>query len=203
MASEEVWSVNPVFDPTGEFPGGVDQTALESCALLIANTAIPNNMRIAMSSAVSRTGCRLEVRSDSDDSLIAIANIPSSTPMAGTTNTYLPPQTAVVCSVRTNTPGASGRGRLYWPAMGMIINATGRITTPTAGALVADFKTYLTGIRSALATSFPTIGFDLAVRSRTKRETPHAVRLQVGTVPDVQRRRRDNLTEVYASAVFP
>jgi hypothetical protein len=41
------------------------------------------------------------------------------------------------------------------------------------------------------------------VRSRTKRETPHAVRLQVGTVPDVQRRRRDNLTEVYASAVFP
>jgi hypothetical protein len=156
-----------------------------------------------MSGAVSRTGCRLEVRDDADDSLIAIAQVPSSTPMAGNGSVYLPPQTAVVCSIRTNTPGASGRGRLYWPAMGMTINNTGRITAPTPALLSTDFKSYLLGIRSDLAASFTGIGFDLAVRSRTTRTTPHAVRIQVGTVPDVQRRRRDNLIEVYASATFP
>ena len=32
----EVWSINPVFDPTLEFPGGVDQTALDAATDAIA-----------------------------------------------------------------------------------------------------------------------------------------------------------------------
>ena len=34
----EVWSVNPVLDPTGEFPGGVNQANLDSAALTILQT---------------------------------------------------------------------------------------------------------------------------------------------------------------------
>jgi hypothetical protein len=37
FSTEEVWSVNPVFDPTLEFGSTVDQAALDAAALAIAN----------------------------------------------------------------------------------------------------------------------------------------------------------------------
>jgi hypothetical protein len=62
--------------------------------------------------------------------------------------------------------------------------------------------TYLHAIENAMATAFATIGFDLAVRSKTTHTTPHVNRLQVGNVMDTQRRRRDNIVEDYLSAAF-
>jgi predicted fused transcriptional regulator/phosphomethylpyrimidine kinase len=64
-------------------------------------------------------------------------------------------------------------------------------------------RVYLTAMRDALATAFPTIGFNLAVRSKTTKTTPHVVRIQGGDVVDTQRRRRDNLPEAYSSLSFP
>lgn len=202
IGTEEVWSINAVFDPTGEIEGSTNQAALDAAALAIANISIPTNLRTAMSSAVARNGCRLEVRSDSGDDLLAISQAGSTTAQSGTGSVYLPPQTAMVLSLRTNTPGASGRGRLYWPGMGLTLNNLGRITTPAANNFVTDFKTYLQGMESALATAFPTIGFDLAVRSKVTQSTPHVVRIQAGNVPDVQRRRRDTIPESYSSVDF-
>ena len=203
QVNEELWSINPVFDPTGEFPGGVDQVALDAAALAIANRTIPTNLRILMSTSAVRTGARVEVRNDADDSLIAISVQGSAAALAGTGTAALPPQSAVVCSIRTNTAGGSGRGRIYWPAMGQGLGANGRVGNPTTALLVADFKAYLMGIRSDLAAAFPTIGFDLAVRSKTTHTTPHAVRLQVGNVIDTQRRRRDALAESYVQVAIP
>jgi hypothetical protein len=203
FSTEEVWSVNPVFDPTLEFGSTVDQAALDAAALAIANRTIPTNMRAAMSTSSTRVGARVEVRDDVDDHLIGISLQGSTTPLAGTGTLFQAPQTAIVCSIRTNTPGGSGRGRLYWPAGGATVTATGRLSTPGTLAMVTDFKAYLLGIRSDLATAFPTIGFDLAVRSTTTHTTPHAVRVQVGNILDTQRRRRDNLPEAYTAASFP
>jgi len=203
ISGGEVWSVNPVFDPTLEFPGGVDQANLDSAALAIANRSIPSSLQNLMSPSATRTGARVEVRDDVTDALIGISVQGSTTPTAGTSTLKLPPQSALVCSIRTNTPGGSGRGRLYWPAMGATLAATGRLTTPTPSLAASDFKAYLLGIRGDLATAFPTIGFDLAVRSKTTHTTPHAVRLQVGDVIDTQRRRRDALPEAYVQVAFP
>ena len=85
----------------------------------------------------------------------------------------------------------------------MTIDTTTKITTAARDALLTEFKTYLLAIRSALATSFPTIGFDLAVRSGTAKQTPHAVRIQLGDIVDTQRRRRDTLNESYGTVNFP
>lgn len=199
----EVWSVNPVFDPTAEFPGGVNQGQLDAAALLIANRTLPTTMRQTISTAMSRSGARLEVRSDTDDSLIGISIQGSTTPTAGVGSPLMPPQAAVVVSLRTDTPGGSGRGRFYWPAMSAVLSSGARLSGPTPAALLADFKTYLLGIRSDLAASFPTIGFDLAVRSKATHTTPHVTRIQLGDVIDTQRRRRDALPESYAALSFP
>jgi hypothetical protein len=105
-------------------------------------------------------------------------------------------------SLRTDTPGGSGRGRLYWPAAGASVTTSLRLSTPAKETLLTNFTTYLHSLETQFANAFPTIGFDLAVRSKTTRTTPHVNRLQIGDVIDVQRRRRDNLQEAYASGAF-
>jgi len=203
MSGEEVWSVNPVFDPTGEFGTTVNQAQLDAATLAIANRTIPSSLLTLLAPASSMTGARVEVRDDVNDGLLAISSQGRTTPVSGTGAVRLTAQSAVVLSIRTDVPGASGRGRLYWPAMGLTISNNSRINTPAVATIVADFKSYLLGMRSDLAAAFPTIGFDLAVRSKTTKTTPHAVRIQVGTVPDTQRRRRDKLSESYTSVTFP
>lgn len=199
----EVWSINPVYDPSGEIEGDVDQAKLDSAALAIANRSLPTSLATALGTSHSRTGARVEVRADADDSLLGISIQGSPTPSSGTGAVRLPLQSALVVSVRTNTPGGSGRGRLYWPAIGVTLSNAGRVTTPATATFVSDFRSYLNGIRTDLATAFAPIGFDLAIRSKTTHTTPHAVRLQVGDVVDTQRRRRDALAEAYAAVTFP
>lgn len=199
----EVWSVNPVYDPTAEFGSTVNQTQLDAAAQAIANRSVPASLRALMSASAQRTGARVEVRDDADDSLIGISIAGSATPLAGTGTLALPYQSASVLSIRTNTPGGSGRGRIYWPALGATLGGVGRLSTPIPSAALADFKAYLLGIRTDLATAFPTIGFDLAVRSKTTHTTPHAVRIQLGDVIDTQRRRRDAQVENYLTLDFP
>lgn len=203
FSTDEVWSINPVFDPSFEFPGTVNQVALDTATQAIADQALGLNMRSLLSTSATRNGARVEVRDDADDHLIAISQAASATPTAGTGTLVQTPQTAVVVSIRTDTPGGSGRGRLYWPACGASLSTTGRFSAPGNSATVADFKTYFNAIRGILATNFPTIGFDLAVRSKTTHTTPHAVRIQVGNVLDTQRRRRDNLLESYSTLSVP
>lgn len=199
----EVWSVNPVFDPTGEFPGGVDQVALDSAAAAIAALNPPSILLAFMSTLMQVTGCRLEVRDDVSDALIGISVANRTSPIAGSFACILPPQAAIVASLRTNTPGASGRGRLYWPALGAALGNTGRVSATDTASAATGFKTYLGQMRTALATAFPTIGFDTAVRSKTTKTTLYVVRLQVGNVIDTQRRRRDRFPETYSSVTLP
>jgi hypothetical protein len=204
LVNEEVWSVNPVFDPTGEFGTIINQAQLDAAATSIANRSVPTGLRALMSTQGARTGARVEVREDANDGLLGIATATSTTASAGTTGVTSPPQSAVVVSLRTDTPGGSGRGRLYWPALSAPIDATtGRLTTAAQTAFLTDMKAYLVGIRADLAAAFPAGVFDLAVRSKTTHTTPHVTRLQVGNVVDTQRRRRDNLPESYQTATFP
>lgn len=199
----EVWSINPVFDPTGEFPGTVDQANLDTAAAAIAALNPVTAMTASMSTLMQITGARLEVRNDSDDSLIAISQAQRPSALSGTGSPVMPPQCATVFSLRTNTPGASGRGRLYWPQLGQTLGSNGRLTASVCTSLNTAMKTYLLAQRDALAAAFPTIGFNLAVRSRLAKATPHVVRMQVGDVIDTQRRRRDNFPEAYVTTTIP
>lgn len=198
----EVWSINPVFDPTGEFPGGVDQTALDAAANAIAGLTLGAQMLAFMSTALSWTGVRLEVRDDSTDGLIAISNQVKGTAAVGTGTPLRGAGDAIVVSLRTNTPGASGRGRVYWPAIGGSVDSTLRFSSANTAALLTNISAFFVSCEGALATAFPTIGFDLAVRSKRTHTSPHVNKLQCGNVPDSQRRRRDALVEDYNSLAY-
>ena len=199
----ETWSINPVFDPTGEFPGGVDQTALDTACDAIA-ALTPNAFLTGfMSTSLQVTGAKLEVRDDASDALLAISQSVRSSPLSGTTSALRGAQNAIVLSLRTTTPGASGRGRLYWPAVGTAVGTDLRFGVGPVGDFLSGMKTYLNGMRTALAAAFPTIGFDLAVRSKATLSTPHVNKIQAGNVPDTQRRRRDAMIEDYTSLTFP
>lgn len=197
----EVWSINPVFDPTGEFPGW-NQANADAAIVAINALTIPLTLLQCLSTALTVTGSRLEVRDDGNDSLIGISEGARTTAQSGTGTPRLPAQGALVASLRTNTPGASGRGRLYWPAVGASIDTNLRLSSPTTAAFAADMKTYLNNIAGALAASFTSIGFNLAVRSRATQTTPHVARIQVGNVFDTQRRRRDNIPEAYSTVTM-
>lgn len=199
----EVWSINPVFDPTGELEVGISQANLDAAAVAIAQLSPGGDLLSTMSPAMSIVGARLEIRADADDSLLAISIAGRSTPLVGTGSVLQPSQAAIVFSLRTNTPGGSGRGRVYWPAMGVQLNTSGRMGTSGTTTWVGAFKTYMAGIDSALSTAFTLIGFDLAVRSRTTLSTPHVVRIQAGDLVDTQRRRRDSLPETYVTVNVP
>lgn len=198
----EVWSVNPVFDPTGEFPGWTQATADAAVAALSAVT-VPPNLLVMLSTAFRITSIRMECREDTDDSLIGLAEYLKPTPVVGTGAGKMPPQCAQVVSLRTNTPGGSGRGRIYWPAAGVSVGSSLEASTPSQATTLGDFKTYFQALASSLATSYSPIGFNLAVRSRATHTTPHVTRMQMGNVIDTQRRRRDTLGEVYQTTTVP
>lgn len=199
----EVWSINPTFDPEGELPGFPSQGPLDAAALAIANLNPGANLLAILSPALSITGARVEARDDTTDDLIAISNQSRTTPLPGTGTVRMPPQSAQVFSLRTNTPGGSGRGRIYWPIIGQTLGSDLRIGSSSVTTNLTEMKTYLAAIESALEAAWPGSVFQLAVRSRATRSTPHVVRLQAGNVVDTQRRRRDTLAEVYSTVNYP
>jgi len=199
----EVWSINPVFDPTGEFGSTVNQGQLDAAAQKIGDLVVPANILGLLSTSLSITGARVEVRDSTNDHLQGTSLYSRAAPQVGTGTAKQTAQTAVVFSLRTNTPGASGRGRLYWPAVGSNISSDLRISTLQTGLYAGEAKSYLQAMRDALSSSFPAGVFDLAIRSRATRSTPHVVRIQVGNVLDTQRRRRDTLPESYSTVNIP
>jgi hypothetical protein len=198
----EVWSINPTIDPTFEFGTTVDQSALDAACLAIAELNPGSDLLGFLSSQLGITGARLEVRDDATDGLMAISVRQRGIPKYGTGAPLRGAQTALVVSLRTDTPGGSGRGRLYWPAVATPVNTTLRFDSSYTGSALNQIAVYLHAMESALATAFPTIGFDLAVRSKTTKTTPHVNKIQIGNVPDTQRRRRDKMIEDYVSAAF-
>lgn len=198
----EVWSINPVFDPTGEF-GGIDQADMDAATAAIDAITIPSSLLATISVSMSVTGCRLEVRDSGNDELQAISVHTKTTATPGTSAVGLPPQSAIVFSLRTNTPGGRGRGRVYWPSTSVTLTSAFRLNAPAPATLLNDFKTYMNAIDTALTGAFDGLPFDLAVRSRTAAATPHVTRIQLGNVIDTQRRRRDSLPESYVSVNMP
>jgi hypothetical protein len=199
----EVWSVNPVFDPTGELPGVPDQATLDAVCLAIANLTPGTNMLNMLSSGFRITGARLEQRSDTTDALEGLSVQTRTTPLVGGGSVVHPAQIAMVISLRTNTPGARGRGRIYWPCPAVGIMPNFHISSTVTGLVLTDAKAYFSNMSAALDPLEPSFGFDLSVRSKANHATPHVTRLQIGDVPDTQRRRRDAFPESYATVSYP
>lgn len=117
--------------------------------------------------------------------------------VAGTDDTgvLLPPQLAVVCSLRSSLATRAGRGRMYWPGP-----ASDALTDGVLGA--TPLATFVTA-GSALFSALSSASLEPVLYSRTTHTTQAITSFNVGNVLDTQRRRRDKLVESRTSAVVP
>lgn len=204
MYGSDVWTINPIFmADRGLVPD--DPTPTEMTAAIAAiNTITPvSGLLITMAAATTFSTTRLEARGLQTG--LRIVSEGARTPaVPGTGTSPHPAQSAVVCSLRTNRPGGSGRGRLYWPATGIsLTGATGRVSTTTRAAFLAGMRTYLTAVEGALASTLAGEAFSLAVYSPTLGILTPVTSLQAGDVVDTQRRRRDDIPESYDVVPYP
>lgn len=206
----EVWSTSAAFSYFASAFSGFNQSQCESIVTrLLTNipTATwPASLKTLLAAQGAITGWRVETRQE-NEAISAVAENAYSSPVAGTGSASKTLQDAVVVSLRTATPGARGRGRMYWPALGASLDGQFRLTTPSAANVADGAKTLLKLIgdqlNAELAANSIVATVELAVRSQTLHECNPVVRLQVGNVLDTQRRRRDSLTEAYATTSYP
>ena len=201
MPSGEEWSINPVWSIGGDFGAPVSASQAKTIADAIALITVPAGLTAQMTSGVNVQGCRVEAR-DVNGILEAQAEGIKGTPTPGTSSAPKSFQSAWVVSLRTATAGASGRGRLYWPATGSpISSSTLRPTSADVTAFLTGAKSYLTAIEAAIDVTLD--GVSLAVWSRTRNDLFRVTSIQAGDVLDVQRRRRDQLIESYTTLAYP
>lgn len=198
----EEWSVNPCFSLGGDFGEPVSAAQASAIATAISGLTLGAGIQALMLTNTSWSGVRVEARTR-DGQLQALGEAVRATPTLGTGTTPHPYQTSVVTSLRTALPGASGRGRLYWPANGVAINSSNlRIGSPIPANLAAAVKTLLTAMDGAITAQL-TGAVAPVVWSRTRQLLTPITAIQVGDITDVQRRRRDILVENYTAVSYP
>lgn len=201
MPNGEEWSVNPVYSIGGDFGVPVSQTQAQTIATAIAAISAGNDLRGLLSTSTNINSIRVEARElDGTLETQAEANMAVAQSGMGGTNAH-PFQTAMVFSLRTATPGATGRGRMYWPATGVTIQVSNlRPSVASVSTVLTAMETYLSAIEAAIEATLS--GVALAVWSRKLNALRVVTQLQAGDVLDVQRRRRDALIENYSSIAY-
>lgn len=196
----EVWSVNPVWG-VADFGAPIDFELANTIAVACAAVAVPAAITQMWSSSTRLTSVRVEARSYAGV-LESQAEAAKGSPAVGTAAQGAPIQTSLVSSLRTAVAGGRGRGRLYWPATGLLIGPVD-LRPPAANvtAILAAVKTYLSGLETAIKVSVSTA--KLVVWSRESAAAANVNRIFLGDIPDVQRRRRDALAETLQIVSFP
>jgi hypothetical protein len=203
MPNGEKWSVNPVWQIGGV--STAEDVSADQCmtmATAIDALTISSGLTNLIPSSCYFSGTRVEARRW-DGTLSSQAEHARAAPVAGTGTSPHPFQTSLVLSLRTGTPGASGRGRLYFPATGAAINVlTLRPSSALVSSALLGAKTLLTSITTALNVTLVNDAV-LSVWSRNGASTAPVNSIQMGDVFDVQRRRRDALLEAYTTSTYP
>jgi hypothetical protein len=200
LPNGEEWTVNPVWRING--PGQeVTVAKLTTIAASINAITVPTAVRNLMTPSTTINGVRLEARAN-DGQLMAQAEGLRGVALVGSGGQAHPYQTSIVTSLRTPGPGASGRGRLYWPATGATVGATTlRMSSADVTSTLAGVKGYLQLIESAITAQVTDC--ILAVWSRKLNTTFGVTSLLEGDIYDTQRRRRDVLVETYQQLLYP
>lgn len=199
----EIWSVNPVFAPLMP-PFTASPAQLVATAQAIATATVPASLLSLLSLNGSITGVRVEAR-EADFSLVDVGEYFRPVALPGTGAPDKPNQSSVVFSLRTEGVGARQRGRMYWPALRVtLVASTGRISSPTPALISTDASQYLENVSDAIGSVLTGVDtWHPVIYSRVASTSRDVTGVWVGDIVDSQRRRRDNLPESYARAVYP
>lgn len=141
---------------------------------------------------------QLETRVIDKPSGIVVTTSKAAYTRAGTGGgSSLPQEVAQVVTLRSGFAGASYRGRMYLPC-----NSSGALDT-NGSCTTAALSTMVTTISNAFIAMNADVTYtsaDVVVYSRKLHTTQAVVSIEMGTVFDVQRRRRNAAIEVRTSA---
>jgi len=210
IGAVEQWSTSIAFGIVGLSPDSTDQATTDAMAAAVRTATTAANvgvdLRNAMSASCSFDIVRVERRAE-NETVLNVAEALLGSPLAGLGSTTKTPQDALVLSLRTSTPGPRGRGRMYMPALGCVLSPAFVITTPTPALAAAGAKVWIASIKAAMDGVYISAASALRVAPSVRSSTDHVCRditsIQVGSVLDTQRRRRDILPESYATVTYP
>jgi hypothetical protein len=210
LGTVEQWSTSVAFGIVGISPDSPDQTTTDAMAAAIRTATTAANVGGALLSAMSTLTSidiiRVERRAE-NETVLNVSEQLMAPAVVGTGTLSKTPQDALVLSLRTATPGPRGRGRMYWPALAAVLSTTFQVTTPTPAAAAAGAKVWMQSINTAMdgvyISQSSALRVALSVRSAASHACRNVTAIQVGSVLDTQRRRRDILPETYANVNYP
>lgn len=195
----EVWSVTPKFTrPMGPVTEYED---LERWAGVVAGTMeawdTTTIFRQLLSTAGTIDSVRVEARNAANQ-LTQAAEVQLTPSLAGSGPANKIFQSCVVFTFLTGRPGRSYKGRMYWPALAATLSSSLRLSQANIDNYASNGAQLLEMIGSAGATDgeFP---IPVVVSQTAGTYTP-ITSVRVGDILDIQRRRRDSLTENYGEA---
>lgn len=210
LGTTEVWSVGLSYGIVGLAPDVPDQAltdgVLANLKAVTTSGTFNATLRELIGTGNTIDMIRVELRAE-NETILSLSEGLLTVALAGTGTPSKTPQDAIVFSLRTLTPGARGRGRVYWPAIACILSSQFQLTTPTPSNTAIGAKTWMQSINTAIDNYFISIASAkraaLAVRSVTDHVCRDVTQIQVGTILDTQRRRRDALPESYSVQAYP
>lgn len=115
--------------------------------------------------------------------------------VAGSGQPHLPPECALVASLKTGRGGASFRGRMYLPLLALQVSNQGQASDVAATDVATAVAAYLTSVNGHDFEGGGAIGYELlaAVNSVQLGLSTPITSVQVDTRIDAQRRREDKL----------
>jgi hypothetical protein len=210
LGTVETWSTSVAYGIVGISPDSADQATTDAIATAVEAAITSSLVGPALDSLLSTGGTidiiRIERRAE-DESVLNVSEQLLAPSVAGSGTPSKTPQDAVVFSLRTSTPGARGRGRMYWPALGAVLSSTFQLAVPAQVNVAGDVKTLLQAINTAIDGVYiaqaSALRAALSVRSVTDHICRDVTSIQIGSVLDTQRRRRDALPETYVATSYP
>lgn len=196
-SNAEVWSIGLSFGPeTATFAVANYQTWADETANNLETIAIPDLLAL-----LSTSGSIVSVRAEghnADGTLAVAAESALTAPRLGTGGIDKPPQCALVISLLTGIVGSSFRGRVYWPCFARTLLANGTIAPTALDEYLTDMNTLNSDILANASLAGITTGSpELVVRSNLRDTNTPVTLFRAGSVIDTQRRRRDDLAEIY------
>lgn len=131
-----------------------------------------------------------------------VALLDKSPAIRGVGTSRLPAQSAMCVSLLTGRPGASYRGRVYFPALGVTLSSAGRVEQSVCGSLALGFSNWLNQLKGAIQGDGVTSATPVVV-STTRGTLTAITSVRVGNRLDSQRRRAESQEESYSVSPMP
>lgn len=142
------------------------------------------------SSSISWTGHKLYAYPQSGGSAYLSVDKPTATPVAGTGGNAMPLFTSLCSSLRSNTAGRHGRGRMYVPATGLALTA-GQVAAVSLNTYNGATKTLIDALNAADWSAYNVTNKRVTIVSHSSATFYDVARILLDSKPDVQHR-RDN-----------